>query len=74
MARPNPAPMVRNVPGEKPTKNQLSEGRAAARANHGPTHDQIQLRAFQIFEARGRMHGHDVQDWMQAERELRRIE
>jgi hypothetical protein len=71
MSRYNP-PIVRNVPGEKPTPSQLAEGRRAARANHGPTHDQIQLRAFQIYEARGRADGHDVEDWTQAERELHR--
>jgi DUF2934 family protein len=65
-------PIVRNVPGLKPTQSQVSAGRAAARANHGPTEEQIRLRAFQIYEARGCVDGHDVQDWAQAERELRR--
>src|SRR5271166_2459456 len=30
----------------------------------------IALRAYQIFEGNGRQHGHDVEDWFKAEREL----
>jgi Protein of unknown function (DUF2934) len=38
----------------------------------GPaTHDEIARRAYEIFEERGRLHGHDLDDWLQAERELR---
>src|SRR5262245_46105652 len=33
-------------------------------------HAQISQRAYEIFEARGRDHGHDLDDWLQAEREL----
>jgi hypothetical protein len=34
-------------------------------------HDEIARRAYEIFEQRGRVHGHDLDDWLQAERELR---
>src|SRR5689334_12843601 len=34
------------------------------------TLDQIAARAYQRFLARGGEHGHDVEDWMAAEREL----
>jgi hypothetical protein len=34
-------------------------------------HDQIARRAYDLFEQRGGTHGHDVDDWLQAERELR---
>jgi len=38
----------------------------------GPsTHDEIARRAYEIFEQRGREHGHDLDDWLRAERELR---
>jgi Protein of unknown function (DUF2934) len=30
----------------------------------------IRLRAYELFEQRGRGHGHDVDDWLQAEKEL----
>lgn len=35
-----------------------------------PTHEEIELRAYQIYVDRGGTDGHDVEDWMQAEREL----
>ena len=31
----------------------------------------IAARAFELYERRGRTHGCDVQDWLQAEKELR---
>jgi Protein of unknown function (DUF2934) len=36
-----------------------------------PTTEQIARRAYEIFEARGGQHGRDLEDWLQAERELR---
>ena len=33
--------------------------------------EQIALRAFLKFAARGHVHGHDVEDWLAAEHELR---
>ena len=35
-----------------------------------PTQEEIELRAYQIYFERGGAHGHDVDDWLQAEREL----
>lgn len=35
-----------------------------------PTHDEIRIRAYEIYLARGGDHGLDGQDWLQAEREL----
>ncbi len=35
------------------------------------TDGDIATRAFEIYCARGSGHGHDVEDWLQAERELR---
>jgi hypothetical protein len=32
----------------------------------------VARRAFELFLARGGVHGHDVEDWLAAERELRR--
>ena len=34
------------------------------------TREQIAVRAYEIFVARGGQHGSDVADWLQAEREL----
>lgn len=36
-----------------------------------PTHEDIARRAYQLYEARGREHGQDQEDWFQAEREVR---
>ena len=35
-----------------------------------PSRDEIARLAYYFFETRGRRHGHDVDDWMSAEREL----
>jgi hypothetical protein len=32
--------------------------------------NQIRIRAYQLFEARGCEHGHDVEDWCEAEHEV----
>ena len=34
------------------------------------TRDKIAARAYELFIRRGRVHGHSVEDWLQAEREL----
>lgn len=36
-----------------------------------PTEQDIRERAYQIYLERGGAQGHDLEDWMQAERELR---
>lgn len=33
-------------------------------------HARIALRAYQIFEEKGRKHGHSMDDWLQAEQEV----
>ena len=37
-----------------------------------PTHDEIAQLAFNLYESRGRLDGHDVEDWLRAEEELGR--
>ena len=32
--------------------------------------EQIHRRAYELYEARGREHGHDREDWLQAEAEI----
>jgi hypothetical protein len=36
--------------------------------------DLVRSRAYELYEARGSEDGHDVEDWLQAERELRYLE
>ena len=35
-----------------------------------PIRDAVAARAYEMFLARGGTHGHDVEDWLQAEQEL----
>ena len=35
-----------------------------------PTHDEIARRSYELFLARGGQAGHEVEDWLTAEREL----
>jgi hypothetical protein len=44
------------------SKPQTSEGH--------PRREEIELRAYQIYVERGGAHGQDMEDWLQAEREL----
>jgi len=37
-----------------------------------PSREQIELHAYQIYTERGRLEGHDLADWLKAERELTR--
>jgi len=37
---------------------------------HAPTSIQIAERAYQLYLARGAWHGHDMEDWLEAERQL----
>jgi hypothetical protein len=40
------------------------------RAKAMPAADDIAVRAYYLFEARGLQHGHDLDDWLRAESEL----
>jgi hypothetical protein len=53
------------------TKKPSTIGRTAAEANaEASSEEQIRLRAYELYEARGREDGHDVEDWLQAEAEI----
>ena len=39
--------------------------------HHEPTVEQIQVRAYEIYIQRGRTDGLDLDDWLQAEKELK---
>ena len=42
-------------------------GRAEIEAS---VEEQIRTRAYELFEARGREEGHDLEDWLEAEAEI----
>ena len=47
-------------------------GKAIVAANEAPTslEEQIRRRAYELYEARGREDGHDLEDCLQAEAEI----
>jgi len=55
-------------------KKVRATGRVVVHADPGlftvPDHERIARRAYDLFTARGAEHGHDVEDWLAAEREL----
>jgi hypothetical protein len=38
--------------------------------NHTPSYEEIRLRAYEIYLERGSLPGNELDDWLQAEREL----
>ena len=42
----------------------------AAEDHRAITKDEVAQRAYELFLARGRVDGHDVEDWLEAERQL----
>jgi hypothetical protein len=60
---------------EKPAARRATKAAPAATPAHPamiaePTHDEIALRAWSIYERRGRSHGDANRDWLQAIDEL----
>jgi hypothetical protein len=47
-----------------------SETNSDSSSNGPAERDSIAARAYRRFEERGREHGHDLDDWLEAEREL----
>ena len=47
-----------------------SPGSGQQTAGRHPTHEEIELRAYQIYVERGGAQGNDLEDWLQAESEL----
>ena len=52
-----------------PAKKSLATNSASSGVTH-PQHQEIALRAYEFFLQRGCEHGRDLEDWLQAEREL----
>jgi DUF2934 family protein len=56
-------------------KKDRASGRSANVSEPQPSDEilrRIAQRAFQLYEQRGREDGHDVEDWLEAEEEIRR--
>jgi hypothetical protein len=65
------APKTLTVPATDATAEPMATTMSATvPAARRPTHAQIAARSYELVLARGGSHGHDVEDWIQAEREL----
>jgi hypothetical protein len=53
-----------------PTEKSTLAGSESLTAETHPTREETELLAYQIYVERGGADGHDVDDWLQAEREL----
>jgi len=67
-----PSKAPKKAPAKAPKKSAKRTRKAEAPliVRGRPTHDEIARRAYQIWEHRGYLHGHDVQDWTTAELQL----
>lgn len=52
---------------QTPTKKPSPFGRTVAEET---SEEQIRQRAYELYEARGRGDGHDLEDWLEAEAEI----
>ena len=50
-----------------PTKKEPKNVATESHSNH---EEEVRCRAYEIYEARGREAGHDLEDWLQAEAEV----
>jgi hypothetical protein len=61
--------------GKSRDKSQSQEEQKSAREDavveKSPSNDEIERRAHEIYVERGGIHGRDLDDWLQAERELK---
>ena len=60
---------------EAPVESRQSQPQEAEVSSGGDTRDlqtiaKIQERAYRLFEERGREHGHELEHWLEAEREI----
>jgi hypothetical protein len=60
---------MRRTPKKSITKQTPKQDRIDDR---GPLEEQVRLRAYELYLARGTAPGHEIEDWLQAERDLRR--
>ena len=73
MAKPVKKPTETTVTKPAPARRKATvpRTRKPKAAAAGPTHEEIAQRAYEIFLHRGGRKGHDVDDWLEAERQLR---
>ena len=58
-------------PARSPRARAADTARGVSTGSVEPSHNEIAEAAYQRYLNRGRAHGQDVEDWVEAERELR---
>lgn len=51
-------------------KKSASQERAVSSTDARTTEERIRVRAYELFEERGKEEGHDLEDWFRAEEEI----
>ena len=60
----------RRLSGATPASSAPQGEAAETKVADSARHQEIQIRAYAIYLERGEQHGRDLDDWLQAEREL----
>ena len=71
VATPVATPPATQTPGKRPAASAKAVATNPAPAAGADLHEQIRRRAYELYEQRGRHNGFAVQDWLQAEAEVR---
>jgi hypothetical protein len=58
--------------GTRPRATRTSKRAPSVETFFAPSHDEIARRAYEIFLRTGGQHGHALEHWLEAERELNR--
>lgn len=64
---------VHRAPVDPERRSWLTLRKLPTVGTRAPAHEEISRLAYGYWEARGRRHGADLEDWLRAERELRRF-
>jgi hypothetical protein len=67
-AQKQPTPKI--VVGPKSSGPKSSTGNVAMMPDTVPSQNRIRVRAYELYQSRGREPGQDEQDWLRAEREI----
>jgi hypothetical protein len=67
-AQTQPTPKI--VVGPKSSGPKSFTGNVAMMPDTVPSQDRIRVRAYELYQSRGREPGQDEQDWLRAEREI----
>ena len=62
---------TRALSAPQPATTTADLDETTAHAMRIPDHNEIAMRAFEIYLSRGQWPGNDLEDWLQAERQLR---